>query len=80
MGTLRRVLTWLFSTDNPTTRAACPICGRIVTVASNRMGGTAETFSIPRPVSELTGACSLQHGTTHSAEEIQAARAEKPWR
>lgn len=45
---------------------------------NHRPASPATGLWIPRPVGELVGACSQQHGTEHSAAEVAAAEAEKP--
>ncbi|HEX9968627.1 MAG TPA: hypothetical protein VGB03_00685 [Acidimicrobiales bacterium] len=77
-----RLLRWLGApAEDDSTSGRCPVCRRKVTVAPNHLGGThGAGLWIPRPVSELVGACSDQHGTDHTDAEIAAARAENPWR
>lgn len=77
-----RLATWLASPahdlDEP---APCPVCGRVVRVSWNHQPGTvAANLRIPRPVEELVGACTAQHGVEHTAAEVAAAKADKPWR
>lgn len=79
---LVRLVRWLASSAHELDEAAtCPVCGRTVRVMYNHMPATpASNMRIPRPVGELVGACTAQHGIEHTAAEVAAARAEKPWR
>lgn len=74
---IRSIVRFLATPVDHDARGLCPVCGRVVVTAATQLYGTGGPLPIPRPIGELVGACQVQHGTTHSDDDVRRVRQER---